>query len=262
MRKLKEVLRLRYLAGLSRRKVAECTGVGNTAVCRHIAQADALRLTWGQIEPMSEETLESLLYSESSIPSKAHQEPEWDKVAKELRRKGVTKRLIWEEYCQEVGKQAYSYSRFCELFADWKGGIEPVMRFEHVAGEKCFVDYAGMTLDVVDPETGEVRQAEIFVATLGASNYTFVDVTWTQKSEDFLQSHLLAVEFFGGVPSIFVLDNLKSGVTKADRYEPILNRAYEDLMTHLGAVGIPARPRKPRDKAKVENGVLQTERWV
>jgi transposase len=189
MRKLKEVLRLRYLAGLSRRKIAECTGVGKTAVSKHIAQADSLRLTWDRIEPMPEETLESLLYPESSTPLKVgHQEPDWDKVAKELRRKGVTKRLLWEEYRQEHGSNAYSYSRFCELFADWKGGIEPVMRFEHVAGEKCFVDYSGMTLDVVDPETSEVRQAEVFVATLGASNYTFVDVTWSQKSDDFLQS--------------------------------------------------------------------------
>ena len=263
MRKLKEVLRLRYLAGLSRRKVAECTGVGKTAVSKHIGQADALGLTWDQIEPMSEEKLESLLYPESSTPIKVGpQEPEWDKVAKELRRKGVTKRLLWEEYCQEHGSKAYSYSRFCELYADWKGGIEPVMRFEHVAGEKCFIDYSGMTLDVVDPDTGEVRQAEVFVATLGASNYTFVDVTWSQKLEDFLQSHLRAVEFFGGVPAIFVLDNLKSGVKKADRYEPVLNRTYDDLMIHLGTVGIPARPRKPRDKAKVENAVLHVERWV
>jgi len=263
MRKLKEVLRLRFLAGLSRRKVAEFTGIGKTAVTKHIAQADTLRLTWPQIEVMSEETLESLLYPESSCAEKTGpEEPEWNKIAKELRRKGVTRRLVWEEYRNEVGKRAYSYSRFCEIFANWKGGIEPVMRFEHVAGEKCFIDYSGMTLDVVDPETGEVRQAEVFVATLGASNYTFVDVTWTQKSEDFLQSHLRAVEFFGGVPSIFVLDNLKSGVKKACRYEPILNRSFDDLMTHLNAAGIPARPRKPRDKAKVENGVLQVERRV
>jgi len=253
MRKLKEVLRLRYLAGLPRRRIAEYTGIGKTTVSKHIAQADALLLTWNQIEPMSEETLESLLYPDpsSEVKASARQEPEWSKVAKELRRKGVTRRLIWEELCQGHDKNAYSYSRFCELFAQWKVGIEPVMRFEHVAGEKCFVDYSGMTLDVVDPETGEVRQAEIFVATLGASNYTFVDVTWTQSLEDFLKSHLRAVEFFGGVPSIFVPDNLKSGVKKACRYEPILNRTYDDLMAHLGAVAIPARPRKPRDKAKV-----------
>jgi len=263
MRKLKEVLRLHFLAGLSRRKIANCTGLGKSAVSKHIAQTEELGLTWDQIDPMPEEKLESLIYpSLSSEKAEGLEEPDWDKVAKELRRKAVTRFLVWEEYKQGALKRAYSYSRFCELYATWKGGIDPVMRFEHVAGEKCFVDYSGMTLSVVDPDTGEVREAEIFVATLGASNYTFVDVTWTQRSEDFLASHQRAVDFFGGVPLIFVLDNLKSGVQKADRYEPILNRSYDDLLTHLNAVGIPGRPRKPRDKAKVENGVLQVERRV
>jgi transposase len=174
----------------------------------------------------------------------------------------VTKLLLWQEYKEEHGARAYSYSRFCELYGGWKGAIEPVMRFEHPAGERCFVDYAGPTLEVVDPETGEVRDAQVFVATLGASNYTFADVTWSQKSEDFLASHRRAVESFGGVPRIFVLDNLRSGVDKADWYEPLLNRSYEELMSHLNAVAIPGRARKPRDKAKVENGVLQVERWV
>jgi len=263
MRTLKEVLWLRFLAGLSRRKIADCTGVGKSSVSNHVARAEELGLTWDQVEPMPEEKLEALMYPESSGKgSRGFGEPDWDKVAKELRRKAVTKRLVWEEYGQEVGQRAYSYSRFCELFAGWKSGIEPVMRFEHVAGEKCFVDYAGMTLSVVDPDTGEVRQAEVFVATLGASSYTFADVTWTQKSKDFLASHSRAVEFFGGVTVIFVLDNLKSGVTKAHRYEPLLNRSYDDLLKHLNAVAIPGRGRKPRDKAKVENGVLQVERWV
>ena len=263
MRKLKEVLRLRLAAGLSNRKVALITRIGKTAVSKHVSRAKELRLDWPKIESMPEEAIEALLYPPLKEPKPGGRViPDWDEVAKELRRKGVTKQLLWEEYQEDRPGQAYSYSRYCELYASWKGDIEPVMRFEHAAGERCFVDYSGQTLTVVDPETGESRQAEIFVATLGASNYTFVDVTWSQKSEDFLASHQRTVEFFGGVPRIFVLDNLRSGVTKPDWYEPLLNRSYEDLINHLGAVAIPARVRKPRDKAKAENGVLQVERRV
>jgi transposase len=264
MRKLKEVLRLHLTAKLSNRKIALVTGVGKSAVSKHVRRARELELDWGRIEAMDEEAISVLLYAPPTEPGPADLvEPEWDEVTRELRRqKGMTKLLLWQEYQEEYGPRAYSYSRFCELYASWKGNIDPVMRFEHAAGEKCFVDYAGQTLAVIDPETGEVRQAEVFVATLGASNYTFVDVTWTQQSPDFLASHQRAVEFFGGVVRIFVLDNLKSGVTKPDWYEPLMNRTYEDFLSHLNAVAIPGRVRKSRDKAKVENGVLHVERWV
>ncbi|MFH1865985.1 MAG: IS21 family transposase, partial [Candidatus Eisenbacteria bacterium] len=264
MRKLKEVLRLHLTARLSNRKIALVTGVGKSAISKHVRRARKLGLDWGRIEAMDEEAISALLYAPPTEPGPADLvEPDWDEVSRELRRKKrVTKLLLWQEYKEEYGDRAYSYSRFCELYAGWKGNIEPVMRFEHAAGEKCFVDYAGQTLDVVDPETGEVRQAQVFVATLGASNYTFVDITWTQQSSDFLASHQRAVGFFGGVARIFVLDNLKSGVTRPDWYEPLMNRSYEDLLSHLNAVAIPGRVRKSRDKAKVENGVLQVERWV
>jgi len=263
MRKLKEVLRLRLTAGLSNRKIALITGIGKTAVSKHVKRAKKLGLNWAKVASMPEEAIEELLYPPAVEPRPGGPaQPDWDDVAKELRRKGVTKQLLWEEYREDHGDRTYSYSRFCELYASWKGQIEPVMRFEHAAGEKCFVDYAGHTLTVVDPETGESREAQVFVAVLGASNYTFADVTWSQSSEDFLASHQRAVEFFGGVPRIFVLDNLRSGVTKPNWYEPFLNRSYEDLVNHLGAVAIPARVRKPRDKAKAENGVLQVERRV
>jgi len=263
MRKLKEVLRLRLTARLSNRKIALITGIGKTAVSKHVKRAKKLGLDWPRVSGMPEEAIEALLYPQADEPKPGGPAiPDWDEVAKELRRKGVTKQLLWEEYREDHGNRTYSYSRFCELYASWKGQIEPVMRFEHAAGEKCFVDYAGHTLRVVDPETGESREAQVFVATLGASNYTFVDVTWSQSSEDFLASHQRAVEFFGGVPRIFVLDNLKSGVTKPDWYEPLLNRSYEDLVNHLGAVAIPTRVGKPRDKAKAETGVQHVERRV
>ncbi len=263
MRKLKEILRLHLKGGLSARKVALCTGVGKSCVSKHVVRADELRLEWPQVEAMAEEDLELLLYGTAEQSRAAAMAmPDWNEVAKELRRKGVTKLLLWKEYQEQHGGQAYSYSRYCELYKEWKGGVDPVMHFEHVAGERCFVDYSGMTLAVVDRETGEVRQAEVFVATLGASNYTFADVTWSQQAPDFFASHQRAVEFFGGVARIFVLDNLKSGVTKPDWYEPTLNRSYDELLSHLGAVAIPGRARKSRDKAKVENGVQQVERWV
>lgn len=263
MRKLKEVLRLRLAAGLSNRRIALITGIGKTAVSRYVSRAKKLGLDWTRVASMPEEAIGELLYPRSDEPRPGGPaQPDWNEVAKELRRKGVTKQLLWEEYREDQGERAYSYSRFCELYASWKGQIEPVMRFEHAAGEKCFVDYAGQTVAVVDPETGESREAQVFVATLGASNYTFADLTWTQSGEDFLASHQRAVEFFGGVPRIIVLDNLKSGVINPDWYEPVLNRSYEDLVSHLGAVAIPARVRKPRDKAKVENGVQQVERRV
>jgi transposase len=263
MRKVKDVLRLHLTAGLSNRKIALCTGVGKSVVSKHVAGAKKLGLEWASVEAMDEEALEELLYP--AVPVSSPDDPvvpDWDEVARELRRKGVTKRLLWEEYQERHGQRAYSYSRYCELYAAWKGCIEPVMRLEHPAGERCFVDYAGQTLEVVDPSTGEVRQAQVFVAVLGASNYTFADVTWSQQMEDFLGSHQRAVEAFGGVPRIFVPDNLKSGVTTPDWYEPTVNRGYQDLLGHLGAVAIPGRVGKSRDKAKVENGVLQVERWV
>lgn len=264
MRKLKEVLRLRLTAGLSNRKIALVTGVSKSAVSNHVKRALSLGLEWPKIAAMAEEAIEALLYPDECEEETTQGQlvPDWDEVARELRRKGVTKHLLWEEYAESQGPKAYSYSRYCELYKAWKGDIEPVMRFEHAAGEKAFIDYAGMTLDVVDPATGEVRQAQVFVATLGASNYTFVDITWSQQLEDFLASHQRAIEFFGGVPRIFVLDNLKSGVTTPDWYEPLLNRSYEDLMSHFNAVAIPGRVRKPKDKAKAENAVLQVERWV
>ncbi len=264
MRKVKEVLRLYLIGGMSGRQIAACSRIGKSVVNRHIRQAKELGLSWDKVEKMPEEKLEVLMYpEESGRPAvSGYEQPKWEYIAKELRRRGVTRQLLWEEYRESAEKKSYSYSQFCELYSCWKGGVDPVMHFEHVAGEKWFVDYSGMRLPVVDPETGEIRQAEVFVAVLGASNYTFVDVTWSQKKEDFVDSHQRAVEFFGGVPRIFVLDNLKSGVKKADWYEPELNEYFDEFLRHLGAVGIPGRPRKPRDKAKAENAVLQVERRV
>ena len=188
-------------------------------------------------------------------------QPDWGHVHVELKRKGVTLALLWEEY-RGVHPDGYGYSRYCELYRVWEGRLSPVMRQRHVAGERLFVDYAGATLDVICSRTGEVREAQLFVATLGASSYTYVEATWTQSLPDWIASHVRAFAFFGGVPAQVVSDNLKSGVTKACFYEPTINRTYADLAAHYDTAIVPARPRKPKDKAKVEGAVLIAERWI
>jgi len=175
--------------------------------------------------------------------------------------KHVTLQLLWEEY-REKNPDGYRYSRFCELYRGWLLAQECVLRHPHRAGEKLFVDYAGDTIPVHNATTGEVTPAAIFIAVLGASSYTYAEATWTQGLADWIGSHLRTFEFLGGVPDIVVPDNLKSGVTKACRYEPSVNRTYEEMASHCGVAVVPTRPRKPRDKAKVEAGVLVVERWI
>lgn len=189
-------------------------------------------------------------------------EPDYRAIRQQLQtHKHVTLQLLWEEY-REQHPDGYRYSRYCELYRRWLRHQEVALRHEHKAGEKLFVDYAGPTLSVQDPATGEVRQAQLFVAVLGASNYTFAEATWTQGLGDWIGSHRRAFEFFQGAPAIVVPDNLKSGVTKACRYEPGVNRTYEEMAAHYGVAVVLARPFKPKDKAKAEGGVLIVERWI
>jgi transposase len=188
--------------------------------------------------------------------------PDFAHVQRELSRPGVTRYLLWQEY-KAQHPEGLQYTAFCVQYRKWlTRTAEPVMRFEHRAGEKCFIDYAGQTVGIVDRHTGEIRQAQIFVAVLGCSAYTYAEATWTQTLPDWLGAHVRALEFFGGAPAVLVPDNLKSGVDRAHRYEPDLNRAYAEFAEHYGLAILPARVRKPRDKAKVENGVLNVERWI
>jgi transposase len=179
----------------------------------------------------------------------------------ELKKKGVTLQLLWHEY-KEKYPEGYQYSQFCRLYHQWAEKLDPCLRQEYRAGEKLFVDYAGQTMEVTDPETGEIHEVQIFVATLGASNYTFAEATLSQDLPSWIQSHVHAFEFFQGVTEILVPDNLRDAVTRSCRYEPDLNASYREMAEYYGAVIIPARVGKPRDKAKVESGVLQVERWV
>jgi len=261
MRKIRDVLRL-SAQGLSTREMASSLAIGRTTLREYLYRARAAGVSWPVPEDMSDGDLERLLFPQ--IPNGTRgkiSQPDWAYVHTELRRPGVTLALLWEEY-RVVHPKGYGYSRYCELYTRWEGKLSPVMRQRHAAGETLFVDYAGATVDVVCPETGEVRTAQLFVAALGASNYTYVEASWTQTLPDWVASHTRALAFFGGVPTQIVPDNLKAGVTKACFYDPAINRIYADMAAHYDTAVVPARPRKPRDKSKVEAAVLLTERWI
>lgn len=262
MRKIREILRLALGEGLSRRQTGAATDVPYTTVADHLARAKRAGLSWPLPEGLDDGQLEARLFAREAPPAAASRPtPHWPTVHRELRRKGVTLQLLHMEY-KERHPDGYQYTQFCRRYRAWQGRLDLVMRQEHRAGEKLFVDFAGMTLPIVDPETGEVWQAQLFVAVLGASNYTYAEALASQALPDWISGHVHALEAFGGCPRLIVPDNLRSGVTQAHRYEPELNRTYEEMAGHYGAAVIPARARKPRDKAKAEQGVLLAERWV
>jgi len=262
MRKIKEALRLHFESGLGQRPIGRCLGLSRTTVGDYLRKAKEAGLVW----PLSDELTDQQLYHQLFPPTVSvlttdRPVPDYVYLHTELKRKGVTKLLLWEEY-QSDNPHAYSYSQFCELYRCWARKLKLSMRQIHKAGEKLFVDYAGHTLSIVNPSTGEIRDAQIFVAVLGASNYTFAEATWSQGLSDWLGSHSRAFDFMGGVPEIVVPDNLKSAVKKPCRYDPDLNPSYQDLAEHYGTAIIPARVRKPKDKSKAEVGVQIVERWI
>jgi transposase len=263
MRKIRDVLRL-TASGMSSRKVAASLSVGGTTVIDCLQRARAAGVAWPLPEDITDEVLETRLYPALTAIAemKARRPaPHWPIIHRELKRPGVTLQLLWEEY-RGSHPGGYGYSRFCELYRAWEGRLSPTMRQTHVAGERMFVDYAGTTIDVIDGATGEVMRVQLFVAVLGASNYTYAEATWTQGLADWVGSHTRTFAFFGGVPAMVVSDNLKSGVTKACFYEPAVNRTYAEMAAHYDTAIVPARPRKPRDKAKVEVAVLVVTRWI
>jgi transposase len=262
VRKIREMLRLLWDCGLSQRQVAGCCGIGKTTVADCVVRARQSGLDWSTAAALSEEELEGRLYPPvEPVPAAERSAVDWAVVHTELKRKGVTLALLWEEY-HEREPLGYRYSWYCELYGQWRGRADLSMRQVHLAGEKLFVDYCGTTVAVIDAVTGEVREAQIFVAVWGASSYTYAEATWTQSLSDWTGSHVRAFEFAGGVTEEVVPDNLKSGVSRPCRYEPDLNPTYHDLAVHYGVAVMPARVRKPRDKAKVEVGVQVVERWI
>lgn len=262
MRRLREILRQKWALGRSHREVAGSLSVSVGAVSAALSRAQAAGLeSWEAVLPLGEVELEHLLYRQALGGSPARPLPDWSEVHTELGKKGVTLQLLHHEY-RERHPDGYAYTQFCDYYRRWLGQQKRSMRQRHRAGEKIFVDYSGKKPSVVDPTNGEIREVELFVATLGASNYTYAEATESQKSADFIASHVRAFEYFGGVAELLVPDQLKSGVTRACRYEPGLQRTYEEMAEHYGTTAMPARPRKPKDKAKVEVAVQIVQRWI
>jgi len=262
MRKIKEVLRLRFAHSSSIRQIGKSCDIGRTTVSDYIERAERAGLTWPLPVDLDDQAIEALLYPSvnNGILLKRSM-PSMDYLYRELKRKSVTLNLLWYEY-KQANPDGYQYSRFCELYRGWVKKLDVSLRQEHRAGEKLFIDYAGQTVPIVNRTTGEITQAQIFLAVLGASNYTYAEAAPSQELPFWIKSHVRAFKFFGGVPQILVPDNLKSGVTHPCRYEPDINPTYQDLAEHYGTVVIPARSRKPKDKAKAEVGVLIVERWI
>lgn len=263
MRMLREVLRLTLALGASQRAVARSCGLSSSTVNGYVARARVAKLEWPLPTELDDDTaLTALLFPDEHKPKMGRPEPDWARVHVELRKKHVTKQLVWEEYKSEQ-PEGYQYSQFCERYAQWLKRVNVVMRQEHRAGEKTFFDFSGDGVDIIDPMTGEVMAvAKLFVAVLGASSLTYAEPSTSEDLASWTGGHVRAAEYFGGTSEIWVPDNLKSGVTKPDRYEPDLNPTYAELARHYGAAVMPARVRRPRDKAKVEQGVLLAERWI
>jgi transposase len=268
MRKVREVLRLKHVLKLTERPIAEAVGIGHTTVNDYIKRAERAGLTWREAEPMSDAEVEARLFQQVGWNEPSARVPiDLGWVHMEVRRAGVTLELLWSEYQQavadgELDRKPYQYSRFCELYRAYARKLSPVMRQVHRAGEKAFIDFSGKRLRIWDATTGEVTEVELFVMVLGASNYTYAEAVLTQTLPDFVGATVRGLEYYGGVPEMLVPDQLKSAVNKPDRYEPEINATYAEVGQHYGTAIVPARPRKPRDKAKVEGGVLIVQRWI
>ena len=261
MRKITEVLRLYFEHNRSKREIARIIGASPSTVTDYLSRAKLSGLSYPLPPDVDEAALERRLFPPSEPSAVQRPAPDWAAVRAGLRRKGVTLDLLWQEYKAER-TDGFQYSAFCEHYRRWRQHLSLSMRQTHTPGERLFIDYAGPTVEITEMHSGEIRQAQIFVAVLGASNYTYIEATWSQQLPDWIGSHVRALDFFGGVTELWVPDNLRSGVSRASRYEPDINPTYQDLASHYDVAVLPARARKPKDKAKVENGVLVVERWV
>ncbi len=262
MRKLREILRLKWECRLTHREIARSAGIGTGTVCAYVQRAQAAGLSWPLPEELDDAALTVRLFPPAPGVEVERAPPDWSWVHQELRRKHVTLQLLWGEYAAAHPVNHYRYSQFCELYRRFAARLKPSMRQVHRAGEKAFVDFAGSKPRLVDPETGAVREVELFVGVLGASSETYAEAVESQELEPWIRAHVHMFEAWGGAPEMLVPDNLKSGVTKPCRYEPEVNRSYGEMAAHYGTAVIPARSYRPKDKAKVEAGVLLAERWI
>lgn len=261
MRKVREILRLKYEKQLSNRAIAKSCQVSRSTVSDYLERFRTSGLEWPLPDTVYDDELECRLFPVTKEPDRRKHMPKMEYIHEELKKKGVTLQLLWLEY-KERHPDGYQYSYFCDLYQKWSGKIDISLRQHYKAGEKLFVDYAGQTVPISDSKTGDVVNAQIFIATFGASNYTYAEATLTQSLPDWIRSHTRAFEFFGGSPHILVPDNLKAGVTHPSRYEPDINPTYHEMAKHYGTVVIPARVKKPRDKAKVESAVRFVENRI
>ena len=260
MSKTKEILRQKWLLGRSHREVAKSLSVSAGVVGSMLARASKAGLTtWPQVEALDDAELDQRLYGRKLESTRPLPDCAW--IHEQRSKPGVTLQLLYHEYLEQH-PYGYQYTRFCDFYRDWLARRRLSMRQIHKAGEKMFLDFAGMQPTIVDPTTGEVTRVELFVAVLGASSYTYAEAVVNQKLPSWIRAHVNALEYFGGSPKVYVPDNLKSAVSKACRYEPTVQRTYEEMARHYGAVVIPARPYKPKDKAKVEVAVQVAERWI
>lgn len=263
MRLVKEVFRLKFAARLSHRQIAAALRIGIGTVSNYLAAFERAGLSYPLPAELDDRELGQLLFPPSqSFAPPQFVAPDFAYIHDQLRLKCVTRQLLWEEYCERHGSAAYSYTQFCVLYNRWQKRLRLSMRQTHTPGEKMFVDYCGKTIPIINAATGEISEAQIFVAVLGASNYTFAEATLSQKLSDWINSHIRAFDFFGGVPQLVVPDNLKSAVQKACRYEPLINQTYWEMLRHYNTAALPARPYKPKDKAKAEVGVQVVTRWI
>lgn len=266
MRKLREVLRLRFELNLGYQQIGRSCSIGVSTVHKYLKRAEAAGVTWPLPEDWDEARLEAMVFPRREPSIAEHNPtrtpPDFAKIHEQLcSSKYVTLQLLWDEY-RQADPAGYRYSRFCELYRRWRSKLDPVLRQEHKAGEKMFVDWAGATIPVYDRHTGQSLQASLFVAALGASSYTWAEATRDQQMESWLRCHVHAFEHAHGIPALVVPDNTKTGVTKAHRYDPDLNPTYYNFALHCGFGIVPARPYKAKDKAKVENAVQLAQRWI
>ena len=262
LRKIREVLRLKHEIGLSNRAIARACCISNSTVGEYVQRAKEARVVWPLLDELGEEELYRKLFGEGEKSKSAERPlPNWEEIHRELARRGVTLMLLWQEY-REKHPDGYGRTQFFEHYQRWNQAHTTSMRLPHKGGEVMEVDYAGMTLPITNPQTGEVREAAVFVATLPASNYTYVEIQSSQELQHWLAGHVRAFTFFGGVPKILRPDNLKTGVKKPNYYEPDLNPSYQELAEHYHVAVLPTRVKKPKDKPHVENGVQNVERWV
>src|ERR1700722_9790571 len=263
MRRIKQLLTMHFGAGARTRAIGRELGIAPSTVREYLARAAAAGIGWPLGVDVTDESLMARLFVNAGVRAGArfHAEPDWAALVLELKRPAVNLMILWDEY-RAVHPDGYAYSRFCQLFREFERRLSPTMRQQHVAGHKLFVDYSGKQVPIVDPLTGEVRMAELFIAVLGASNLTYAEASWTQSLPDWIGAHVRMFRFFGSAPRLLIPDNLKSGVNKPSFYDPEINRSYAKMAAHYNVGVVPARPRKPKDKAAVEAGVRFAQSYI